>query len=192
LSSHLVFFVRLIEQAEGNPEVPHKIQRIWRSSEEVGLTWPDAPWPGQKVSARIGYLRRRVQEFPKVQELGPEKYRLEVTGWYEELRETWERAVEEVLFSDVVQRFRPSVETNRLAEAPDLTPERRRAVQEGMRRCSSFTHDEATAGESSKERMEDDLRALDDFVKEIRKSGREKTPAGTYDGDEPATAATAE
>lgn len=167
----LVLFVRLDKLGNENGGPPYKVQQVWRGS-EVGLTSADAPWPGQNVKARIAYLRRRVDDFPDAEKLGPEGFRREIKGWYEQLRETWERAVEEVLFNDVIQRFRPSVETKRLERAPDLTPARRNAVEHGVERCSAFIHDEAPAGEMTRERLREDLDAIKSFVDEIRKPSK--------------------
>ncbi len=168
----LVLFVRLDKLGKEDGAPPYKTQQVWRGS-EVGLTSPDAPWPGQNVKARIAYLRRRVEDFPDAEMLGPEGFRREIKGWYEQLRETWERAVEEVLFNDVIQRFRPSVETKRLERAPDLTSDRRKAVEHGVERCSAFIHDEAPAGEVTRERLREDLEALTSFVDEIRKPAKQ-------------------
>ena len=165
----LVFFVALDQGAAANPELPYGVQQIWRAGDQIGLSSPEAPWPGQGVKRRIAHLRERLQEFPRLQDIGPEPYRRAVKGWYEELRESWERAVEEILFNDVVQRFRAGVQTQRLARAPDLTPERRAAVATGVERCSAFAHDEAPAGERSKQRMGEDLEQLAAFVEAIRK-----------------------
>lgn len=165
----LVFFVALDQGAEARPELPYGVQQIWRAGDQIGLSSPDAPWPGQGVKKRIAHLRERLQEFPRAEEIGPESYRRAVKGWYEELRESWERAVEEILFNDVVQRFRAGVQTQRLARAPDLTPERRAAVAAGVERCSLFTHDEAPGAERSKQRMGEDLEGLAAFVEAIRK-----------------------
>jgi hypothetical protein len=169
----LVLFVRLDKLGNEDGGPPYKVQQVWRGS-EVGLTSADAPWPGQNVKARIAYLRRRVDDFPDAEKLGPEGFRREIKGWYEQLRETWERAVEEVLFNDVIQRFRPSVETKRLERAPELTSERRKAVEHGVERCSAFIHDEAPAGEATRERLQEDRDAIKSFVDEIRKPAKQQ------------------
>lgn len=165
----LVFFVALEQGSEAAPTLDYGVQQIWRAGDQIGLSSPDAPWPGQRVKKRIGHLRKRLQEFPAAAEIGPEAHRREVKSWYEELRESWERAVEEVLLNEVVLRLRSGVETQRLAEVPDLTVERRAAVVAGVKRCSLFTHDEAPAAERAGQRMADDLRALATFVDDIRK-----------------------
>ena len=169
----LVLFVRLDKLGNEDGGPPYRVRQVWRGS-EVGLTSADAPWPGQNVKARIAYLRRRVDDFPDAEKLGPEGFRREVKGWYEQLRETWERAVEEVLFHDVIQRFRPSVETQRLKRAPELTSGRRKAVEHGVERCSAFIHDEAPAGEATRERLQEDLDAIKGFVDEIRKPAKQQ------------------
>jgi hypothetical protein len=165
----LVFFVALEQGSEADPVLDYGVQQIWRAGDQIGLSSPDAPWPGQSVKKRIGHLRKRLQEFPSAVEIGPEAHRREVKGWYEELRETWERMVEEILLNGVVVRFRAGVETQRLAAVPDLTVARRAAVVAGMKRCSLFTHDEAPAAERAGQRMGDDLETLVNFVDDIRK-----------------------
>jgi hypothetical protein len=164
----LVFLVALERGSEADPALEYEVQQIWRAGDQIGLSSPDGPWPGQRVKKRIGRLRRRLQEFPDAAEIGPEAYKREVKGWYEELRETWERAVEEVLLNEVVLRLRPGVETQRLASAPDLTADRRAAVIAGVARCSLFTHDQAPAAGSAGQSMGEDLEDLASFVEALR------------------------
>ena len=60
------------------------------------------------------------------------------------MRETWERIVEEVLFNNVVQRFRPEVMTQRLEKACIDPSADYPAIFEGMKRCSHYSgHDQA-------------------------------------------------
>ncbi len=60
------------------------------------------------------------------------------------LRDTWERAVEEVLFANTVLRFRKGVETQRLKEV-EVTDDDYRIIEQGMSKCSTFCHDAAPA-----------------------------------------------
>jgi len=61
---------------------------------------------------------------------------------YTTLRLAWERAVEEILFSNVVQRFAEGVSTQSLhsvvVEDSDY-----KTIDEGMTKCSKFAHDAA-------------------------------------------------
>ena len=46
-----------------------------------------------------------------------ENFRSPVVALYTQMRDTWERVVEDILFNRVVQRFRPEIMTQRLEEA---------------------------------------------------------------------------
>lgn len=71
-----------------------------------------------------------------------EVFRPPVVALYTQMRDTWERIVEDILFNRVVQRFRPEIMTQRLEEAC-IDPERDYPVIfEGMKRCSHYSgHD---------------------------------------------------
>ena len=71
-----------------------------------------------------------------------EVFRPPVSALYTQIRDTWERIVEDILFNRVVQRFRPEIMTQRLEEAC-IDPEKDYPVIfEGMKRCSHYSgHD---------------------------------------------------
>ena len=73
-----------------------------------------------------------------------ENFRSPVVALYTQMRDTWERVVEDILFNRVVQRFRPEIMTQRLEEA-SIDPENDYpAIFEGMKRCSHYSgHDPA-------------------------------------------------
>jgi hypothetical protein len=73
-----------------------------------------------------------------------QNFRPAVIGLYATMRETWERIIEEVLFNDAVQRFRPEVMTQRLEEACYDPAADYPVIFEGMKRCSHYSgHDPA-------------------------------------------------
>jgi hypothetical protein len=61
---------------------------------------------------------------------------------YERLRQSWERAVEEVLLNEVIVRFGDGVSTQRLKPLTDITEADVQSVDTEMSYCSSFVHDE--------------------------------------------------
>ena len=73
-----------------------------------------------------------------------QNFRPAVVGLYATMRETWERIIEEVLFNNAVQRFRPEVMTQRLEEAYYDPAADYPVIFEGMKRCSHYSgHDPA-------------------------------------------------
>ena len=76
------------------------------------------------------------------------------------LRETWERIVEEVLFADVIGRFRPDVQTRKL-RAACLDERDREAIFNGMSRCSVHSGHDAPIGTPP------DLPRLDEILEDF-------------------------
>lgn len=68
-----------------------------------------------------------------------------VTDGYGKMRETWEHAIEEILFAGVVGRFRPNVATLKL-RAARVEKADYEAVHAGMTRCSKYSGHDQSAG----------------------------------------------
>lgn len=103
--------------------------------------------PGQMkdVSERLHEIE---QEFRALTDDGydhtDQNFRPSVVGLYATMRETWERIIEEILFNNAVQRFRPEVMTQRLEEACYDPATDYPVIFEGMKRCSHYSgHDPA-------------------------------------------------
>jgi hypothetical protein len=89
------------------------------------------------------------------------------------LREAWERALEEVLLGGVVERYRPSVQTQRLAPLSDITDQDCQTVKTAMTKCSIWLpgHDKAPAARApvpGPAELKKDFDALETWVKSIR------------------------
>lgn len=112
-----------------------------------------------------------------------ENFRPPVVSLYTQMRDTWERVVEDILFNRVVQRFRPEIMTQRLEEAC-IDPENDYpAIFEGMKRCSHYSgHDLAEdlppeLPEPEHVRRDfDELKRFFDTVNERRKTLRKARP----------------
>lgn len=91
---------------------------------------------------------------------------------YENLRETWERAVEEILLNGTVLRFGDSVQTSRLAKLTDVTEVDIETVTREMSRCSDYVHDEAGVLHTDvpdPDIVEGDINRLADWVRGLRR-----------------------
>lgn len=137
----LVFLSALQLRAEKAGVVIHSRQ-LARIGQEVGYAWTELPWVGANCKRRLGILRDRLVRVRK--SFGSQEYPYDAKQWLGLLREAWERAVEEKLLGDVVQRYRPSVETQRIKYAK-LDVDLIQAVELGMTECSNWVHDQAAA-----------------------------------------------
>ena len=114
--THDIVMLLALEREAAEQHVPALIHTIRRSAKGPGECPSHAsrPWHASSTKDRIGFLKQTAAPFKKLQAQSQEEYEAPAADLYGKLRETWERAIEEVLLQDVIQRFRPSVETQRL------------------------------------------------------------------------------
>ena len=126
------------------------------------------------VKQRIARMRRTITAARQLLKEGnSSSYEREARDLYGELRQSWERGVEEVLLNGAVLRFGQAIETQKLRKAAgDLCIADIEKVDEEMSYCSKFMHD--PPGNVSRERppgpdvIEADIKKLDDWAKAVR------------------------
>jgi energy-coupling factor transporter ATP-binding protein EcfA2 len=174
--THDIVFLLELEQ-KADKTVPVKV--IYLRSDDItsGIVIDEdkgRPWVSMTVNQRLTYLNKRLDEIKKELKSDPvpeNKVKLMIKGWYELLRESWERAVEELMLGDVVNRFRTGVATgylDRVKVTEDLIIE----VDNQMSHCSNQAHDQAPERNNpipDTNEMEDDISALKEFRKKLIK-----------------------
>jgi ABC-type sulfate/molybdate transport systems ATPase subunit len=145
----------------------------------AGICEQEVPWIAMKVNKRIGVLKNCWQEADKLFRNGHQAvYEKEAVLIYGQLRETWERGLEEVLLCGVVERFRVGVQTQQIEVISDITPEDCQAVEAGMTKCSKWLsgHDQAAAAPQDipePDELIQDIEALEKWVGTIKARRRE-------------------
>jgi energy-coupling factor transporter ATP-binding protein EcfA2 len=169
--THDVVLLLALEREAAEQQIPLLIQTVSRSPAGPGECIPTVPRPWYACSTRerLSQLKNEIAPYKKLQAESPDEYRRRVAGFYGKLRETWERAVEEVLLQDVIQRFRPSIETQRLKRVT-IDQADYIAIEAGMAKCSTWMtgHDSAGAIGSpppNHDELANDLKSLEDFTK---------------------------
>jgi hypothetical protein len=172
--THDITMLLALERECAEQRVELLVHTVRRSAAGPGEC-PDSgsrPWHAMTTSDRIGYLKNVSAPYKKLQATSPDDYRVAVESIYGMLREAWERAIEEVLFNDTIQRFRPSIETNRLKricfEATDFA-----TINTEMSKCSTIFsgHDTAPAlrpEAPSPDEVTADIKKLESFIKALR------------------------
>lgn len=169
----VVFLLALKKCAEDN-NIQSLDQHVRRQALTAGVCAEELPWFAMPVNGRIGYLKNRWQALDKLHRDGNQDvYDEQAKALYGRLREAWERALEEVLLNGVVQRYRPSIETQRLAKVFDITEADYKAVEAGMTKSSAWLigHDQAAAARApvpGPTELKKDIEALEAWVKSIR------------------------
>lgn len=140
----ITFFMELKTEAEKNGVIFEQ-ETIRNFCNEPGDISPLIPWLGMTVKDRTGKLKNDLQGIVSLYNSGDtDSYYYRAKEWCELLRESWERAVEEILFNDAIQRYNPCVQTQRLRKAP-FTKDLYTELEHGMTECSAWCHDQARA-----------------------------------------------
>lgn len=141
--THDIYFLSVLEEEAMLKPAPFQAQSLRRTQEGYGVPVPGVPFEGAKTSDRVKTLKANRDFIVKLQKEGDQDRadQLLRLAWVD-LRLSWERAVEEVLFNGVVVRFNAGVSTMRL-DSVEVTDEDVRAVFDGMTRCNTVPHDGA-------------------------------------------------
>ncbi|MCJ7603921.1 MAG: AAA family ATPase [Desulfobulbaceae bacterium] len=166
--THDVYFLCLLMEETRKAGISILTQSLSRRAAGFGVAANDLPFEGMNTKSRIGFLRNMQGQIDKVYRAGDEPKHRELTYHaYQLLRIAWERGVEEVLFRNVVLRFRKGIETQRLAgvavEDNDFV-----SVNEAMTKCSNYAHDQALLGGVAlpdPDELLADINALDEWRK---------------------------
>ena len=114
-----------------------------RTSAGFGVASDSLPFDGAGAKVRIGMLKNMQVEVAKLHKNNDDEERIQRTRQtYQRLRDTWERAIEEVLLNGVVLRFKPGISTQSLREVA-VEDSDYAAIQNGMGKCSKYAHDGA-------------------------------------------------
>ena len=170
--THDVVFLLALKKFAEDSGVQSLDQHVRRHAQSAGVCADELPWFAMPFKGKIGYLKSRWVELDQLYREGnQDAYDEGAKSLYGRLREAWERAVEEVLLNGVVQRYRPSVETRRLAKV-DITEADYEAVKAGITKASAWLigHDQAAAGRAPVPGPSDlkrDIETLETWVKGI-------------------------
>ncbi len=174
-----VFLLGLLRAAE-EWAAPLKVFHVQTHGSAVGHCSEGLPWVGMNVSKRIGSLKNDLVKAEKIFKSNDRTtYNAMARQLYGQLRETWERAIEEVLFGDAIQRLRLSVETKKL-KVVDIQPGDYDRIEKGMGKASAelIGHDQPAAMNTpapQPEELKTDILDLEEWVKGVRQRREKKS-----------------
>jgi len=174
--THDVYFANLLVDEAQKAGVPIAKQSVAPGMGGFGVADQDLPFEGMNTKDRVGYLRQQQQRIGAVHRSGDARtYGKLIVDAYQQLRNAWERAVEEVLLNGVVMRYRRGVETRRLAKV-SIEDSDCATVDERMSKCSNYCHDQALLGSvepPDPDELLSDINALDEWRIGVVKRGDE-------------------
>lgn len=141
---NLFFHYAVLEAAH---ELKVRVREEWIAKHADGrfgiIDNNQQPWISMGVTKRLSIIDDLLQKKKATYSETDEANRSFVTDVYTKMRETWEHAIEEILFAGVVGRFRPNVATMRL-RAAHVDKSDYESIYAGMTRCSKYSgHDQA-------------------------------------------------
>lgn len=176
---NLLFFNEVVDSAAQNsPPLP--VARNYISKNEaLGfgiISETDEPWVAQSITKRIATLRDRLKAYKNLQDNTDESWRRLAKDFYTDLRESWERLVEETLLGKVVERFNTDVRTQSLKQV-SVEDEDYKLVYWAMKRVSERSgHDSAISKNfqiPTLTEMSCDIDTLDNFRSELMRRRKE-------------------
>jgi energy-coupling factor transporter ATP-binding protein EcfA2 len=185
--THDIVFLLALKQYAQELDVDLLDQHIRRLANGAGVCSDELPWVALPVKRKIGYLNKRWQEADKLARAGQQDaYERDAKYLYGLLREAWERALEEVLLGGIVERYRPSVQTQQISQIADISHDDCRAVETAMTKCSTWLagHDKAPAARApvpAPSELRADIEVLTNWVSAIRKRREKKTSTAVHE-----------
>lgn len=169
--THDITFLLALQTLAVEETIDCVVTTIRKIGNTSGVINNSLPWIASNVKERVKKLNEALPNLKKL-EVGtdPDYYSDEAKKWCGLLRETWERAIEELLFNDAIQRFSPGIQTKRI-EKMKFTPDLYKEIEKGMSDCSDWVHDQARAINNPTPKvtkLETFLTAFNEFVKKFR------------------------
>jgi energy-coupling factor transporter ATP-binding protein EcfA2 len=174
--THDLYFLAVLMEEASRTRTACVTQSLSRKPEGCGVANPNLPFEGMGTKARVGALKDWQQQIAKLYNDGDEsEYKRQTIDAYRQLRITWERAIEEILFRNVVVRFRRGISTQLLAgvTVDDIDYA---CVDNGMTKCSNYAHDQAQLGGTTvpdPNELLSDINALDGWRSRVIKRSEE-------------------
>ena len=171
--THDLPFLKMLEDVANQLQLPISISAIRRHGKLAGYPMNEPPWGTLSTKARIGRLKQQLPQLKKqFDSPDQEPYFQVVNSFYDQLRRTWERLVEEWLFNGVIERFGLGIQTKKLDKIDTIDANDNKIISDAMSKCSSYVHDTASAlGISSPDYDElvNDLKVLEDYFGALKK-----------------------
>src|SRR6266545_5020653 len=116
--THDLVFLSEVRFYAAKDQTPLRVLGIRRGAYGFGSLDPDGePWLTKHLPGRRQWLTEQLGRLKKLHAAASEDYEVQLRFFYDRLRESWEKFIEEKLFAQVIARFQPQVQTLRLKEA---------------------------------------------------------------------------
>lgn len=144
--THDLPFLKMLEDVANQHQLPISISAIRRHGKLAGYPMDEPPWEAFNTNKRVKKLKNQLPELKKqFDEPDQTTYLLSIKGFYDQMRKTWERLVEEWLLRGVVERFNLGIKTQNLKYIDTIGAYDNKIISDAMTKCSKHVHDDASA-----------------------------------------------
>ena len=139
--THDMIFVNDLIQLATECNTPIALAHLTRSQNAVGIVNKDLPWTATSIPKRIDQLEKSARDARKLSKAHEDaEYKLKAASIYSDLRATWERALEDIVFANVIVRHRDYINTRGLKKVTALEEEDIEKFLKGFRKCSEIVN----------------------------------------------------
>jgi hypothetical protein len=142
--THDLIFVNDLDTLAQEAKTPIGLRHLVRTSDGVGVVKVGLPWKGAKLGERIDTLEKSARTAKTLYDAGEQDdYERAAFQIYDELRATWERGLEDVVFAQVIVRHRDYVNTKRLKAVAVFTEADADIAHAAYQKCCDYvrSHD---------------------------------------------------
>ena len=168
--THDIIFCNQLYASAHTKSVDVTGHSIFRDNSHSGKVDPNGfPWKGLAVNKRVGKMKDKLSKTKKITTTSPSEWEPIARSLYGNLRDTYERMVEEDIFYKVVQRGVDAVQTQRLRRVK-LSDECAITFHENMTKISAYCHDNPESGSvpvPTPENFQEDLTAFESLRAKI-------------------------
>ena len=171
--THDLFFLVTLGEIADKEKIPIHEQLIMKEYCGTGVCYTEAPWEALATTKRIKSLNSLL-------DTAEQKYKKEGAKAYEPLalqicqkmRQTIERAIEEVLLIDIVQRYRRNIHAQKVRKLEKIKKEDCILLDGLMTEYSKLLHDQAEEARvplPKPEKLSGDIKKLSEWVTEYNR-----------------------
>lgn len=172
--THDMIFVNDLAQLASERSTSIALAHLTRGQDVVGIVNKDLPWTASSIRDRIDKLEKEARAAKRLFEAHDDQgYKTEVSSLYSRLRATWERALEDIVFANVVIRHRDYINTKNLKRVTALEEADVQGFQSGFKKCCDFVdaHDPSRGHDPEPPEPAEimaDIQALKDWSEVLR------------------------
>ncbi|WP_170582988.1 AAA family ATPase [Ruegeria arenilitoris] len=173
--THDMIFVNDLAQLAIERNTPVAFAHLTRGQDVVGIVNTGLPWTASSIRDRIDKLEKEARAAKLLFEAhDDEGYKTAAASLYSRLRATWERALEDIVFANVVIRHRDYIDTKRLKQVTALDENDVLTFQNGFKKCCDFVdaHDPSRGHDAEPPEpleMMSDIQTLKDWSEALRR-----------------------